>query len=248
MDKITKKLNIMYLSDSDFEIEESDIEETNYPSYDYCVLSIDIGVLHLGISVTTLDKEYNIVEIIFIDLINITDYIHNFGPTKKNCQLYHTKTFCDWMNHTYQENMEFFEKADYILVERQPPIQGFVVIEQLIFSRWREKTVLVHPRSMHKFFNIGDYDYDKRKLYTEKIARMAIKDPELLEQLGWYNRAHDIADSICIMLYWIHTKQEEYKKEKYRKYMMERRVNVWKNGKNMTTDEWLENYRYVKKF
>ena len=241
MDELVDELNDMYISDSDIVIESDD--ETEIP-YEYCVLSIDIGVLHLGISVTTLDKEYNIIEIIFIDLINITDYIHNFGPDKKKCQLHHTKTFTDWMNHTYQENMDFFYMADYILVERQPPM-GFVVVEQLIFSRWREKTILISPNSMHKFFIIGDYDYDKRKVYTEKIALMYLKDPELVTQLGFYDRAHDITDSICIMLYWIHGKQEEYKQNARKKYLMERQTNVWKNGKNMTTEEWFESYRYV---
>ena len=82
------------------------------PVYEYCVISIDIGILHLGISVTLLDKEYNMLEIIWIDLIDITEFTHKYGPSSKECSLYHTKTFCDWMNHVYQENMDFFEMAD----------------------------------------------------------------------------------------------------------------------------------------
>jgi hypothetical protein len=50
--------------------------------------------------------------------------------------------------------MDFFEMADFILIERQPPM-GLTAVEQLIFSRWRDKAILVHPRSMHKYFNIG---------------------------------------------------------------------------------------------
>jgi len=181
------------------------------------------------------------IEIIWIDLINITEFIHRWGPDKNNCTLHHTKTFCDWMNHTYQENMEFFETADFILVERQPPV-GFVVIEQLIFSRWREKTILVHPRSMHKYFNIGQYDYEQRKIYVEKIARMNMKDQALLDQLGYYNRAHDIADSICIMIYWTRKKSQEYKQKESRRRIME---NFRKNNKEVSMEQWFDNYKYI---
>lgn len=216
----------------------------NVHVYEYCVLSIDIGILHLGISVTLLDKEYNKLEIIWIDLIDITEFTHKWGPSRKKCPLYHTKTFCDWMNHAYQENMDFFEAADYILIERQPPA-GLTAVEQLIFSRWRDKAILVHPRSMHKFFNIGGYDYEQRKVYTEKIARMNLDDPELQEQLGFYGRAHDIADSICLMLFWIKIQQDKYIEKKRRKYIMERQIQVHENRKSMTTEEWFELHRYV---
>lgn len=64
------------------------------PVYEYCVLSIDIGILHLGISVTLLDKEYNKLEIIWIDLIDITEFTHKYAPSRKECSLHRTKTFC----------------------------------------------------------------------------------------------------------------------------------------------------------
>lgn len=144
---------------------------------------------------------------IWTDLIHITEYVHQHGQSRDDCKLYHTKTFCDWLNHTFQENIGFYEMADFILVERQPPM-GLVVIEQLIFSKWMKKTILISPNSMHKYFEIGDYE--KRKECTDKITRMKITDEKLLEQLGFYHRTHDIADSICIMLYWIHKKHEEY--------------------------------------
>jgi len=140
--------------------------------------------------------------------------------------------------------MDFFEMADFILIERQPPM-GLTAVEQLIFSRWRDKAILVHPRSMHKYFNIGEYDYEQRKIYTEKIARMNLDDTELQEQLGFYGRAHDIAHSICLMLFWIKIQQDKYIEKKRRKYIMERQIQVHENRKSMTTEEWFELYRYV---
>ena len=126
--EITEELHEFHIeSDS----ESMDIGEDEIEGYRYCVLSVDIGVLHLGISVTTLDEDYNVIDIIWIDLIDITQFKHEYGVSRNKCKLYHTKTFCDWLNHTYQENFEFFNMADFILVERQPPM-GFVVVEQLI--------------------------------------------------------------------------------------------------------------------
>ena len=119
--------------------------------------------------------------------------------------MYHTKTFCDWLNHVFQEH-KCFEEADYILIERQPPM-GFVAIEQLIFSKYRNKAILISPNSMHAYFKLGNFDYDKRKEYTENICKNNIKNPILLKQLELYHRRHDIADSVCLMLYWINKKK-----------------------------------------
>jgi len=227
----------------EFHIESETEEENNEEEgYAWCVMSIDIGVHHLGVSVSLLDEEYKLIEIIWIDLINITEY--DRCPNQKDCRLHHTKTFCDWLNHTFQENIGFYDMADFILVERQPPM-GFVVIEQLIFSKWREKSILISPNSMHKYFGIGKYDYEKRKEYTDKIARMKITDVHLLEQLGFYHRTHDIADSICIMLYWINKKQEEYSQEQRRKRITERQMYIAKHGKKLSTEEWFEMHRYI---
>jgi hypothetical protein len=233
----------VYMRDITESLQDCHVED----EYTYCVMSIDIGILHLGISVATLDEEYNMIEIIWIDLIDITEFIHKWGVSPKECLLYHTKTLCDWLNHTYQENIDFFEKADYILIERQPIPEGFTAVEQLIFSRWRDKAFLVHPRSVHKYFNMGYYEYDQRKVISEKIARAEITNPDLQKQLGYYNRAHDITDSILIILYWINIKQQEYQGEKRRKEIMNRRVyfdTKIKNG-DITTEEMFESWRHI---
>jgi hypothetical protein len=92
------------------------------------------------------------------------------------------------------------------------------------------------------FTSIGQspHDYEKRKKCTDKITRMKITDEKLLEQLGFYHRTHDIADSICIMLYWIHKKHEEYIHEQRRKRIMERQIHLAKHGQKLSTDEWFE--------
>ena len=223
------------------ESENESIDEQK--DYSYCVLAIDIGILHLGISVTLLDEEYNFLRIIWIDLINITKFVHK-KVSENECKLNHTKTFCDWLNHTFQENTYFFGMADFILVERQPPV-GFVVIEQLIFSKFREKAILISPNSMHSYFNIGNYEYEQRKVYTEKIARMNITNPEILAKIGVFERFHDIADSICIMLFWINKKHKELQQEKRQQLIKDMKMNINISGGEMHMDKWFEMYRYI---
>ncbi len=242
MDMITERIEKLWLSEDDFVIEDcSDEEIRDIKEYCYCVLSIDIGIENFGISVTFLNEDYTIQEIGMIDVINIQKFSHN-NVCKKTCKLQHTKTFCDWINHVFQENDMVFEKADYILIERQPP-SGLVGIEQLIFSKWRDKSILISPNSMHKFFNIGMFDYEQRKIKTEDIARQSIiKHSKLLDEFLSYERKHDIADSICLLLYWVYNKQQEYISIK-RKLEM---YNICYRNSNLTLDDYFEQFRYNK--
>ena len=246
MDIITDRIEKLWLSDDDFIIEDSsednDIEMNGVKEYSYCVLSIDIGIENFGISLTFLNKDFTLYEIGMIDIINIQKFSHN-NVCKKNCKLQHTKTFCDWINHVFQEYNIVFEKADYILIERQPPC-GLVGIEQLIFSKWRDKSILLSPNSMHKFFNIGVFDYEQRKLKTEEIAKeIILKHSKLIYEFLSYERKHDISDSICLMLYWIYNKQQEYISIQKKMEM----DNLCYRNSNLTLDEYFEQFRYNSK-
>lgn len=246
---ITKQMSKMNIGGSPRTTLEDVEQKKSENSYANAIYSIDIGVKHLGFAMSLVDEDWNLMEICWIDLIDITDFRHN-RVHKKDCKLHHDKTFCDWLEHVFQEEEDFFEKADYILLERQPPPQGFVVVEQLIFAAFRHKAILVHPASVHKFFNIGEYDYEGRKEMSEKIAKYKLKDsPHLLEQLGFYDRQHDICDAICMALYWIDRKQKEYEKERKRKEILERNMYYDKKRKEgtITIDEMFESWRYVPK-
>jgi hypothetical protein len=207
--------------------------------YKYCVMSIDIGIIHLGISITTLNKMYEVVEILWTELINITEYQHLHGSSEQDCKLYHAKTACDWVNHVYQENKILFDKSDFILIERQPPM-GFCMIEQLFFSKFREKAFLVSPNSVYKFFGIGNLNYDQRKEFTVKEAKKILVRKQLLINMAKYDREHDICDSICMMLYWITTKQQEYKEAKIKKQFKKLKIDV--DG-GVTVDSYFDKFR-----
>lgn len=202
----------------------------------YTVLSIDIGVQHFGINVSMVNEDYTLDEIIWIDLIDITKYCHKNGPSLKECKLHHTRTFSDWLEHVYQENKNFFEDSDIILVERQPP-GGFTVIEQLIFNRYRDKTYLINPRNVHSYLSISHLDYENRKKYVEKAAYLYLSE-NFKEQIKKYDREHDICDSVCILLYWLNKMNKEYRINEQKKISFDKNKNIL---------EYLESFRFVPK-
>jgi hypothetical protein len=216
---------------------DSDSENIEYFKDRYLkVLSIDVGIIHFGITYSLLNEDFTLKDIIWADNIDITKFEHN-KCSSKECKLYHTKTFYDWIEHVIQENKEYFEDSDMIIIERQPPM-GFVVIEQLIFGKYRSKTSLISPISVHKFFNLIDMDYDMRKEMSVKIGDKYLSK-ELLDRCKIFDRRHDVTDTICMLLYFINKKQIEYRKKK-RLEILTRDLN------GMNVIEKLETFRYYR--
>ena len=239
---LTKQLeNINFLSDSEFVVEEESEEKSDEPPRSY-VLGVDIGINNLGLSLISIDDEFNFVDVKYINLLNISKYTHDVVP-KEQCYLNHTKTFSDWLTHVFQEHYTVFNSATYIIIERQPPM-GLVACEQLIYNRWRSKAHLVSPNSMHKYFRIGKYDYEKRKKLTESISRRYIKNPILVSNFDRYTRRHDIADSVCIVIFWLFQKITELTERKNKERIMNRQLHIRKPT-GMTTNEWFEQFRYI---
>lgn len=208
------------------------------------ILSIDIGIHHLGLSLTETDKDYNIKEIVWVDLVNIS----KFNCNREICPLYHTKTVTDWIAHFFYTHKEFLEQSDHVLIERQP-IGGIQAVEQYIFGACRNVAELISPNSVHKFFGIGDKNYDQRKEMTEKIAKYYLdKVPNIKKQYDDYERQHDIADSICFTIFWCAKKREQIAYNKKIKEREERIQNIkirQKNGEYISLDELMERYKYI---
>lgn len=247
--QITKGINTMNIDEPQVPDEDpyqitKDIDISQVPDEDftYSVLSIDIGIHHLGISVGLVNEEYNLVEIAWVDMLDITKYTHERELKDTKCSLRHTKSIADWLEHIFHEHKPIFEDVNYILVERQPVPYGLVAIEQLIYYRWRDKCHLVHPRSMHKYFKIGHYDYEQRKEMTIKIAISRIDwHPRATERYEKFERQHDISDSICLMIFWLKKKEISYFDEKRK----ERLNSIILSTKGMTTDEWFNQFKYI---
>lgn len=177
--------------------------------YNY-IVSIDVGIKHLSLVLISISKEFQFREVIWFDLIDITDFIHLNG--KKDCPLHHDKTCYDYMEHVFYLHHNLFSIANWILIERQPPM-GLVVIEQLIFGKYREKAILISPNAMHKFMNWRDCNYEQRKVKSEEFALHILKynqRDDLIKCFYEQSRAHDIADAICQFFYWIDCERKKW--------------------------------------
>lgn len=217
---------------------------SNYPIKENIrkILSIDIGINNLALTVAIVNQDYTLHEILWVNRIDITTFPHRHGVTKETCKLHHDKTIFDWIEHVIVYYQEFFDQCDKILIERQPP-QGLVSIEQLLFGMFRHKTVLVHPCSMHKFFKIGHLDYEQRKNAVEQICIKYIQDEEVKHQIYSFDRKHDIADSICLLIYWLDTQNKKYINITNKERIMNQKM-LYGQCKDMTFDEFFEQFKY----
>jgi len=165
------------------------------------IIGIDIGYSNLGFVKSTLTDSFE-VRIDMVDLVNIRALPHHRIP-RNRCTLYHTNEISDLIAHFIQEYRPILDEADVILLERQPP-GGLTNIEALLFYEFRNKCVLISPNAMHAHFSIGTLDYEHRKRETTRIAQQYWN----LEQ---FDRKHDIADAICMILYHTHKDRRRHK-------------------------------------
>jgi hypothetical protein len=231
--QVSKTFEDISLDDTEFIIESDDDEEEQKT-----VLGIDIGVRHLAFTLCTADSEYNLIDIVGLDMVDITTFPHH---DKKNCTLHHQKTFSDWLEHVFEYYKIVFDSVDQILIERQP-IFGLVVVEQLLFYKYRHKTILVSPNSMHKHFHIGHFDYDQRKVEVEKICVRYLRLQPVKKEYNKFERKHDMADAFCIAKFWLDTKHKEYIIAKERERIMNIQMSMV--GSNLTMDQWFDQFRY----
>jgi hypothetical protein len=223
-------------------MQDIDLDDNlEYIIYDKVVLCIDVGILNLGISVGLIDEQFNLKEIAHVDLIDITKFTHTHELEGKICNLHHTKTIADWMEHLFHEHLPLFQESDYILVEKQPPI-GLVSIEQLIYYRWRDKCHLISPRSMHKHYNIGHFNYEQRKLKTIEIAKsISPWNPRAIKNYEIFKRKHDITDSICLMGFWLNKNKINYLEKQKKERIKQNQLTTT----GMSTNDWFEQFRHV---
>ena len=147
------------------------------------VLAIDIGYHNMGlVSAESLSGPKITVE--YVKKASLGDYKY----IKSN-------DFVDLIPLFVEDHIELFNQADKILIERQPP-GGFQNIEILLHYMFKDKVTLVSPVSMHVHFGMRHLDYDQRKERTISIAEKYF-DGEIP-----YERKHDIADALCMIVYY----------------------------------------------
>lgn len=172
------------------------------------VISIDVGIFNLGLIFAD-TKHFTIQKIYLCKLVNIKSLCEFCNDNK--CELYHELCISDYMSHLFKQYNDYFQKANLIIIERQPPT-GFISIQELILTKYRHKTKVISPNAMHKYFNITHYNYDQRKQFTIKYSDRYINH---FEDYIINERKHDLADAVCLLIYYLkHIKHIKSNKKK----------------------------------
>jgi hypothetical protein len=146
------------------------------------VLAIDIGYHNMGLVMAECGKGPQI-DIEYVKKVSLEDYKYIYS-----------NDFVDLIPLFVDEHRSIFEEADTILIERQPPV-GFNNIEILLHYMFKDKVILVSPVSMHTHFGMRHLNYEERKERTVSLAEK-YTDIDIP-----YERKHDIADAVCMLLY-----------------------------------------------
>lgn len=190
------------------------------------VLSIDIGITNMAFIFAHVDENYNLKEIISCKKVNICVCNH-----KKNCKLNH-KNFhrlSGRIRH-FIDSHEEFKKADIIICEKQPPC-GLLIVEELLLFNFPDM-YLVSPNAMHAYYDMNDYEYEKRKEITVSISKKKLNK---FESFRKNERKHDMADSYCLLKYWLSTTGK--------KLLEKRQLDEWR-ARNRDLIVQFETYKY----
>ena len=169
------------------------------------LVAIDVGIHHMGIVYAHCVLNELIID--NFDCVNITQFPCKRSLQNQDCPFQHTHTLTDYLDHFFLQYHHWFQSADVLLVERQP-IMGQVAVEQLIYSRYRDKVLLVSPRSIHTFFRWqfqGSVEerYAQRKIHSVQIGCKHLTQQQI-QKLYQCIRQHDVTDAICICVYWFY--------------------------------------------
>ena len=147
------------------------------------VLAIDIGYHNMGLVLAEYENSPKI-HVRTVKKASLNDYKY----------VYSNDTI-DLILLFVEDHRDLFDTADKILIERQPP-GGFTNIEILLHYMFKDKVSLISPVSMHTHFGMRHLNYDERKERTVSIAE------KYIEGEIPYERKHDIADALCMIVYY----------------------------------------------
>jgi hypothetical protein len=186
-------------------MEEEEEEE------EFQITSVDIGYLHLAfvhaVIIIVHGMIWKVKEIIKWRMLNIS----HFNCNRATCQLRHDKCVTDYLMHLVLEE-PCFNQSKTILVERQP-ITGLQAVQEFFIHEFRDKVILIHPRSLHCYFHMNHFKGTKeekriqRKLYTERQASIYLE--RFKQDLNKIERKHDVADAIVQLWYYVITENKK---------------------------------------
>ena len=168
------------------------------------ILGVDVGLANAALVLARIDAEYTEISVEFADTFDIRQV-----PCLPACNLHHSRNPVDCCRHVFMYYSDVFSRADLILIERQP-LTGLTDIQALFFSEFRNKSELVSPNTLHKWFGLPRNEYERRKVLVTEIAMPHIQHmPHIMSR----ERIHDVADAFCIVLHRFQVRQMERQQE-----------------------------------
>lgn len=169
------------------------------------IVSIDIGLFHLGMVRCQTLEDYTYKKVDFCKLINLKKLVEECEL--EDCKFEHELCIADYMRHFFSVYGDVLDGADVILVERQPPM-GFISIQELLRYQYRDKVVVISPNAVHSYFGIGGRDYEGRKDFTVQYSQKYLEEFESFHG----NRKHDLGDSFVMLRYYLLVEGDKYRK------------------------------------
>lgn len=168
------------------------------------IISIDVGYSSLGLVCVVADNDYTLRRVNFAQKIDLRDIACVPG-----CTLRHSQNVVDRIAHFVQYYQHQFDDADTVLIEVQP-LGGIRDVQALLYATFRQKAVLISPCSMHRHFGFPVGDYEGRKELSVELARPHLNH---LASFRALYRKHDVADALCLALFWIQKKHKEWSEQ-----------------------------------
>lgn len=181
------------------------------------VLGVDPGIVHLGLALVEVTATMQVRCVLQAALVDLTQLPHSRIP-KDICPLQHSSMHCDWVDHLLQEYSGWFERADTVVVEQQPP-GGHTSIEQLLVKAVRHKVVVLCPRSVHAYLGISHMDYDQRKAEVVRLTEQLLRGMSDSQE-----RKHDMADAVALVSFYVYKLRKEYLRQLGRSWLESRAV------------------------
>lgn len=199
---------------------------------DHLVLSVDIGVQHMGLSMIATKGDYSDPRVLDVELVNLLGLDKNLTP-------FDTNHFADHIARMLKKYARLFECATKILIEGQP-LTGLYAAEQILLFSHREKAIVIMPVVMHSYYNLarksnfrtgdeeaeqgegtegGDSadDTGRARRLTEEVYNQRKREIEgisckymvlygskfALRKFIQLERKHDVGDSLCYGMMYI---------------------------------------------
>jgi hypothetical protein len=175
---------------------------------------IDVGIRNLGLAVFSVDRHWVSPSLDYIDRVDLTRLDRSATPYSGN----ELSDRVDRFARLYENHLSPCER---VFIERQP-LGGVKAVEQLLYSRYRSKAVLLSPISVHNFFQYGSrqgFDYDARKRATVNAAdRIVLQYGSGQVKRRWAEmdatgeKKDDVGDPVVMALYVLKKKREEWER------------------------------------